>query len=235
MSSGRAESDPSCVSTTKTVMDLLSESKAKDKDEVLYITEHYTAIQRSVTAKQFEKILFLDIDETIIDYELSLKNQKLVFIHEEKLRQVIKHAIEKNILIVLATSRTYNEYERDGLLVSAKNIAKELGADNFGWTFFTAGKCKSPILDYFWMYHFDLVPDAKNCLCLVDDNPRYVDPCRAKNYPVIVADKNDASARYLDLANEFLDQKNIPSKEAVILMTVISDDETKEGCVSFKL
>src|SRR5579883_1759467 len=54
--------------------------------------------------KNYRAILAIDVDDTIIDEAESLKAQKPVFIHKEKLKQRIQYAVEHNILVVVVTT-----------------------------------------------------------------------------------------------------------------------------------
>ncbi len=150
------------------------------------------------------KVLALDVDETIIDYEASQKNNKLVFINLEKLKQKIAYAKEHNVVIVFVTSRKF-EPSTDNSYLSVNNIAKELGLENFDYIFYTNGKCKSMVMQKLWNFYFQSAAEKLKDLCLVDDNDKFIRDCFNKNLPIIKTDKNDTHAIYLDEIQHFLD------------------------------
>lgn len=150
------------------------------------------------------KVLALDVDETIIDYEASKKNDKLVFINFEKLKQKIAYAKEHNIVIVIVTSRKFDPIT-DTSYLSVNNIVKELGMENFDYIFYTNGKCKSMVMQKLWDFYYRSSTDKLKDLCLIDDADRFLRDCLEKNFMVIKANKNDTHSVYLDEMQNFMD------------------------------
>lgn len=204
--------EKSFVSSTSQVASLLppvnSPADTK-KADTLIKTQIYTAMNLQppeLRTTKPKRIMCLDVDETLIDFNASYAAQKLVFIHREKLDQKIKYAVEHDILLAIVTSRSHPECNS---FLSIENIVLELGKENFAWIFYTHAHAKSYILDYLWEKYYFAKKEDRALLCLVDDQEYNLRDCMV-DYLVIKADKEDPNLTHLALMQDFMEGKPLP-------------------------
>lgn len=154
-------------------------------------------------------ILALDMDDTILNYDETIKQGRTVFINEDAIKQLIQEANDKNILVVCVTSRYFHiDFIEDVRCTKtfATETLKELNA-NVPDIYYTNGQPKWLVL-----YHLaELYSLPKHRICLVDDLLENIQSCSTEGFTVIPVDPNSHS--YLRYIQHFLNGKLLIDEE----------------------
>ena len=151
--------------------------------ETRQIQPHITLIRltnKPIVDKPPMGILFIDIDETLVKFEESAYADQLIFINLQKHRDKFKALLKEGYKLIPCTARDYKDELNDHYL-SVLNILNEVMQGAFEEMVFTGGGHKHHSILYFGLKYN--LPMHK--LCLMDDNDKYLYPCKVRGITTI--------------------------------------------------
>lgn len=183
------------------------ESKPHDSEVEVYDKFHKVILPfANKLPKNPDKILALDLDETLLNYDWSKNLNVHILINPTKIRQLISYAIEHNIMVVCVTSRVFESQIEELSFLSVRRVLSELGIDNFSFIFFTNAQSKAYVLNHLLDTYYSGADNKKQNICMVDDNDVVLKDCKFAGYLVIKAEKYDFNLTYIGLTQSFLEE-----------------------------
>lgn len=174
-----------------------------------------------------EKIICLDIDGTIFDYEKSKQSNTTIILNRDRLRTTLQHAKKNNISIILITSRTIDsnfEVQFNDSPLSIPNIVKAIGEEYFDMIFLTNTQRKAKTLKLLFKHFFNDDLTKKQQILLLDNSTAEVNECYQLGFPAVLADD---TLDYLDEADGFIFQDDEIYKASIIAL----QEDIKKGDV----
>lgn len=161
---------------------------------------HVNLLKQTLPKDTIQGVLALDMDDTLLDYDESIKQKRNVFINAKEIQQLIQKANENGILVICVTSRFFNIdiiEEEKSIKTFAIETLKELNA-TISDIYYTNGTSKHLVLTHLAEFYSLF----KHQICLVDDLPENIESCFSEGFSVIPVEKNNLS--YLHHIRQFL-------------------------------
>lgn len=130
-------------------------------------------------------IINLEIDGVLLDFDESYDTGQIKITNLEEIRQVLKYAIENNILVIITSNRNYFYDSSSGF--SSRQILAHLGIKGIHSIYFTDDNSKSTVLDLQIKKYFGGNHSEVKRIAIVDTED--LKDCEA--YCTIKANSND--------------------------------------------
>ena len=158
------------------------------------------------TKKSPAAILFIDIDDTLINRKKSKNGKRAAYINLENLKKILLELHNIGCQLIPCTSRTFKYYEASNDCRAVLNVLNAVLPDVFNEMVFTGGGRKYHTLDHY----ADKTGLPPSLIGLMDDRSSQIDVCREKGYKTFQV--NLESDRYLEELEAF---KNNLSKALI--------------------
>lgn len=170
---------------------------------------------------QPEGILAFDLDNTLLDCEMSKQEKKIVLKNPEEIIELLEKAKRNNVMVVIVTSRYYigKTFMPDYLNID--KVLDILGKHYFTAVYYTNAGPKEDALIELNNRFFpkDEYESRFHDICLVDDQKENLEPCYKAGFDVIDITKDEAYTQI----NDFLTTE----KNLELLTSSIETEQTK--------